>query len=175
MIESNSQDLIFGLISKVSKLYYRLIVVVAPQGSGKTALLRKIANELNAPLINLNLELSYRMLDLTNRQRTLRVQDLLTQIAEEARAKLIPNTPAYEFNLLLLDNTELLFDVDLKQDPLRLLFLISRNNTVMCSWNGSIIDGQITYAVPEHREYRCYEIKDFEVVSPQYLEQAICT
>jgi hypothetical protein len=68
--------------------------------------------------------------------------------------------------LVLLDNIEILFDVHLKQDPLRLLQGLSRNKTVVAAWNGSIVDGHMTYAVPDHPEYRRYPIRDFLVASP---------
>ena len=68
--------------------------------------------------------------------------------------------------MVLLDNIEILFDVALKQDPLRLLQNLSRNKTVVVAWNGSASGGQITYATPDHPEYRKYAIGDFLVVSP---------
>ena len=59
-------------------------------------------------------------------------------------------------NTILLDNIEILFDVALKQDPLRLLQGLSRNKTIVVSWNGSIENDFLTYAVPGHPEYRRY-------------------
>jgi hypothetical protein len=65
---------------------------------------------VGAPLINVNLELSRRMLDLTERQRELRLPRLLMEIVNDAAG-----------DVVLLDNIEILLDVSLKQDPLRLL------------------------------------------------------
>ena len=36
--------------------------------------------------------------------------------------------------MILLDNIEVIFDVALKQDPLRLLQRLSRNKTVVAAW-----------------------------------------
>jgi hypothetical protein len=69
------------------------------------------------------------MLDLTERQRALQLPRLLGEIVGEATGELV-----------LLDNIEILFDVHLKQDPLRLLQGLSRNKTVVAAWNGSIMD-----------------------------------
>ena len=84
-----------------------------------------------------------RLLDLAEWQRPIRVAPLLEQVAAET-----------EGDVVLLDNIELLFDVALRQDPLRLLQGLSRNRTVVAAWNGSTAEGHILYAAPGHPEYR---------------------
>jgi hypothetical protein len=68
---------------------------------------------------------------------------------------------------VLLDNIEILFDVSLKQDPLRLLQGLSRNTTLVVIWSGSIERGNLVYATPDHLEYKRYPVKDFLVVTPE--------
>jgi type II secretory pathway predicted ATPase ExeA len=146
-------------IGQARELYQRLVLVVGPGGSGKTSALQVVSDSISSPLINVNLELSRRMLDLTERQRTLLPPRLLGEIVGE-----IPG------ELVLIDNTEILFDVHLKQDPLRLLQGLSRNKTVVATWNGFIVDGHVTYAVAGHPEHRRYPIQDFLVTSPSVRE-----
>ncbi len=43
--------------------YHRLLLVAAPAGAGKTAALREVRNRTGAALVNVNLELSRRMLE----------------------------------------------------------------------------------------------------------------
>ena len=150
---------------EIRELYHRLILVAGPPGSGKTSTLQAVSAATSAPLINVNLELSRRMLDLTERQRALELLRLLGEIVGEATGDLPAATLAAQAELVLLDNIEILFDVHLKQDPLRLLQGLSRNKTVVAAWNGSIVDGHMTYAVPGHPEYRRYPIHNFLVVS----------
>jgi len=69
--------------------------------------------------------------------------------------------------MILLDNTEIIFDVGLKQDPLRLLQGLSRNKTVVAAWNGTIVEDFLIYAAPAHPEYRRYPTRDFLVASPK--------
>jgi len=147
-------DQIVRKLEQVTEQYYRLVLVVAPAGGGKTSALQDVSERTGAPLINVNLELSRRMLNLTKRQRALQLPKLLSDIVMEAGS-----------DVVLLDNIEILFDVSLKQDPLRLLQKLSRNKTVVAAWNGSIVDGYLTYAVPGHPEYRRYRIRDFLVVN----------
>jgi len=149
-------DQVMRKIKQADELYHRLMLVVAPSGAGKTTALQDVQERVGAPLVNVNLELSRRMLDLTERQRALQLPLLLREIINDAADEVV-----------LLDNIEILFDVSLKQDPLRLLQGLSRNKTVVAAWNGSIDGDHIIYAIPDHSEYRRYMVRDFLVASPE--------
>ena len=149
-------DQVIRKIDQAAGLYHRLLMVVALAGAGKTTALYDVHERTGAPLINVNLEVSRRMLDLTERQRTLQLPRLLSEIVNTSQG-----------NVILLDNIEILFDVSLRQDPLRLLQGLSRIKTVVATWNGSIDKEQMLYATPDHPEYRRYPVRDFLVVSPE--------
>jgi hypothetical protein len=151
-------DKVIRRIGQSAELYHRLIMLVAPAGAGKTAALHDVRERTSAPLVNVNLELSMRMLDLTERQRALQLPRLLAEIVGASPAEVI-----------LLDNVEVLFDVSLKQDPLRLLQGLSRNKTVVAAWSGSIDGDHMVYATPDHPEYRRYPLRDFLVVNPEAI------
>lgn len=150
-------DKLFAEIGKAAELYHRLVLVVAPSGSGKTSALQDLAARTGAPLLNLNLELSRRMLDLPERQRALQ----MTKLVQEVVGRDEP--------LVLLDNIEILFDVTLKQDPLRLLQGVSRNRTIVAAWNGTLENGYLIYATPEHPEYQRYPSRELVVVCPEVV------
>lgn len=149
-------DQVVRKIKGADELYHRLMLVVAQAGAGKTTALQDVKKRLSAPLINVNLNLSRRMLDLTERQRALQLPQLLREIVSDTDGEVV-----------LFDNIEILFESSLKQDPLRLLQGVSRNKIVVAAWNGSIDRDHIIYAVPGHPEYRRYMIRDALVVSPQ--------
>ena len=149
-------DGVIRKIGQAAELYHRLVMLVAPAGAGKTAALQDVHERTAAPLININLELSRCMLDLTERQRALMLPRLLAEIVD-----------ASAVDVVLLDNIEVLFDVSLKQDPLRLLQGLSRNKTVVAAWSGSIDREHMVYATPDHPEYRRYPLRDFLVVNPE--------
>ena len=73
-------DQIIRKIKQAAELYHRLMLVVAPAGAGKTTALQDVRDRTGAPLININLELSCRMLELTERQRTLQLPRLFREI-----------------------------------------------------------------------------------------------
>lgn len=138
----------------VSEIYNRLVLVVGLAGSGKTASLRGFAALGPHPMINVGAELSRMLLDLTERQRILQLPKLLDEIIS-----------LYSDELLILDNTELLYTTGLQQDPLRLLQSLSRNRTIVASWFGTIDGQNLTHAVPNHPEFQRYPIRDLLLVA----------
>ncbi len=147
---------IIDSIDQAAGLYHRLVLVVAPAGAGKTWALQEVVRNRGTTVVNVNLELSRRMLDLTVRQRALQVPRLLDEIVSQAAGE-----PVF------LDNIEILFDVSLQQDPLRLLQGISRNRTIVAAWNGSVQNDWLVYAAPDHPECRRYPVKDLVLVCPE--------
>ena len=133
-------------------LYHRLVLLVGESGSGKTELLRRFAGEIGTEVININLMLSSELLGLSEKQRVLHLPDILYNLVDTKHA------------MVVLDNIEILFDKCLKQDPLKLLQLISRNHSVVAAWNGKIEQQRLTYAETGHPEYRQYDGKELLLV-----------
>jgi len=52
-----SADNLRQAIRQASDLYYRLVLLAGPQGTGKTSVLQALAKENQYPLINVNLQL----------------------------------------------------------------------------------------------------------------------
>jgi chromosomal replication initiation ATPase DnaA len=140
-------------IQQAASQYFRLVVVAGTPGSGKTATLQSVAQQLGRQLVNVNLELSKRMLELTRTQRSHRVERLLKE-----------TIAAVSGDVVLLDNLEILFDTGLEVEPLRLLQLISRNRTIVASWNGSFQGRTLTYAEPGHPEFIQFKQTDAVVI-----------
>jgi len=145
-------DKITRSLQAAEGLYHRLVLLVGETGSGKTGVLRDVAEESGTSVLNVNLALSSELLELTAKQRSLRLPGILDQIADEAQGPVV------------LDNLEILFDKDLKQDPLRLLQGLSRNRAVVASWNGTITSGRLLYAEIGHPECRSYDSVDALIV-----------
>ena len=146
------------LLPAAAELYHRLILVVAPGGGGKSAALRSVSDRTGAPVVDLNLELSRRLLELTERQRKLQAVHMVGELAAEAAARDGAD------GVVLLDNIEILFDVSLAIDPLRLLEEVSRNWTLVVAWRGRINADHLVYARPGHPEYRRYPTGDLVIV-----------
>ncbi|MCP4214850.1 MAG: BREX-3 system P-loop-containing protein BrxF [bacterium] len=156
------REQIIEKIEQAGALVHQLIIAAAPPGAGKTAAFREIHTRMNIPLLDVNLELSRLMLDLTQHQRTIQLPELLDGMVRETDGQRV-----------LLDNIEILFDVSLKQDPLRLLQGLSRKKTVISAWSGTVeMDRHqqleaLIYATPGHPEYRRFNIGNTRVICPQ--------
>ena len=141
-------------IQRAGERSERLVLLAGFGRRGKTAALEEVAERTGAPLVNVNLELSRRLLDLTSTQRPLQVRRLLGEVLAETDSEVV-----------LLDRLELLFDATLRQNPLRLLKDLSRQRTVVAAWNGFTDGSHIRYAEPGHPEYRRDAIDNVPVVS----------
>ena len=151
MLEQIYTDVKRSLCSAES-LYYSLVLLVGQSGTGKSAILYKIAKELSASVININLTISSKLLDLTSKQRILRLPSVLDEICSSKKSPVI------------LDNIEVLFDKNLMQDPLRILQSISRNHIVLSSWNGTFLKNKLLYAESWHHEFKIYEDIDALII-----------
>ncbi len=132
-------------IRDAEQRYHRLVLLIGASGAGKTGLLRSLAENGGHTYLNVNLLLSQRMVELTRSQRARQADRLMKELVGWQTTEVV-----------LLDNLEILFDPSLKIDPLALLQGVSRNQTILASWNGAYIEGALTYAMPDHPEYRSY-------------------
>jgi hypothetical protein len=141
-------------IKQVASQYYRLVILVGAPASGKTTALQAVAKKLGCQILNINLELSKKMLELTRTQRSRQVERLLKEV--------IASVPG---DMVLLDNLEILFDTALELQPLRLLQVLDRNRTIVASWNGSFQGGTLIYAEPGHPEFMQFKQPEAVVVT----------
>ena len=129
-------------VAQAAGQYYHLIIVAGAPGSGKTSMIQELASTHGYPIINVNLELSKRLLDLTRVQRSRQAEKLLKDVIASVGGELV-----------ILDNIELLFDTTLELEPLRLLQVASRNRTIVATWNGTFSNNTLAYAEPGHPEF----------------------
>ena len=141
-------------IEQASSQYFRLVILAGPPGSGKTATMQSVAQKIGCQVVNVNLELSKKMLELSRTQRSRQVARLMKEVIADVSG-----------NVVLLDNLEILFDTGLAVEPLRLLQVSSRNRTVVASWSGSYVAGTLTYAEPGHPEFVQFKQSEAVVIT----------
>ena len=152
-MNETAADRLTKAIDEAQGRYYRLVLLVGVARSGKTSALRATAHNLGLPFVNLNLVLTERLLELTRKQRALRVKRILLEELDRVEGQPI-----------LLDNIESLFDPELAQDPMRLLQGLSRNRTLAATWPGTYDGRYLTYAEPGHPEWRRYSQPEASIV-----------
>jgi len=139
-------------ISDAEKQYARLVLVVGLPGTGKTKALRALAEESGFRYVDVGLELSRALLDLSERERARRARRILEELARNSAP------------VVVLDNIEVLFDVTLRTAPLACLQSIARNRTIVAAWNGEVAEGHLTYALPDHPEFKRYPVAGLLIV-----------
>lgn len=150
-LSSQIQD----VLPKTQDAYYKLILAVGPARTGKTAAITELAAKHEWPRINVNLCLSEKLLELTHRQRAVRVAGILDDTLRNEKSAVV-----------LLDNIELLFAAELAQDPLKLLQSLSRNRMIVAAWPGNFDGATLTYAEPGHPEAKRYLTPQAVIVKP---------
>lgn len=137
------------LAADVASLHSQLILLVAPPGSGKTALLGAYANQRGAPVLAVGASLGAALAALPRKQRPLQAGTLLRELAAPLAGGKLP---------LLLDNLELLFDASLRLNPILLLKNLARGRVVVAAWPGEVRQTthgtRLIYARRGHPEYR---------------------
>jgi hypothetical protein len=146
-------DRVIEKIDAVAGAYHRLVILAGPCQSGKTMCLSMVHERIDAPLININLELSQKLLEWPRRQR-----------AFEASMFVGDFVAGKETRCVLMDNIEILFHPELALDPLRLLQKLSRNRIIVATWSGVLDGGHLAYAEPWHPEYNRWPANDLAII-----------
>lgn len=87
-------------------------------------------------------------------QRGLDVRRLLDELLRDAKS-----------DVVVLDNTDVLFTPSLQQNALQLLKMLSRNTTLVAAWTGVLTNGYVTRSVPGHSEYVRERVDGFEAIA----------
>ena len=152
------------LVDEVGALQSKLVLLIGPPHSGKTALLHTLAQSKGVTPLNVGAELGGRLASMPQRQRHLQTTTMLRELADQHATG----------DLLLLDNIELLFDRSLQLDPLDLLKRHAHAKRVVAVWPGELQGelfansrtGRLTYADmghPEHQDYSLAGVVPFEI------------
>lgn len=99
-----------------------------------------VSDSLEAPYVNVNLELSEMLKDLPMKRRSRKVSEFLKKIVRNKNA-----------DILVLDHIEIFFDPQLQHNPVLLLEDVSRNFTLIVGWKGQYCNQKLVYG--EHDEY----------------------
>ncbi len=158
-IISHSFDMVIDEIGFVAETYHRLLLLVSQPPAEASRLIANIGAHLNCPVTNLNAELSSALLDLSHRQRQLKAHKVVGDIVDDEAA-----------DLVLFDHTDILFSPALQLDAVALLKSLSRNKTVVATWQGEIRGGKIQHAEEWHPEYQSHSIDDVRIIAVDRCE-----
>ena len=142
-------DSALGHIEDLRNRYYRLMLLFNVSSKQIAAL----ADQLQCPLINLNLVVSEQLKAMPSKDWSRELSDIVRDILSETNS-----------DTVVIDRIEVLFEPALQRDPLKLLQDCSRNRTIIVHWPGEMHNEHLVYAVPGHPEYRQYADVDAVVI-----------
>lgn len=151
-------DKLKSALQSIESQYHRLIILVNCDDAFKLDLMSMLVSEPEARLLNLNLELSSRLLEYSIKQRPLKVTEILEELVEDTPSQVI------------LDRIDILFEPSLQTDPLAILKALSRSKTIIAFWNGALKGNKLYYVEPAYSEYKSYPVQDFVAIDAQPLE-----
>lgn len=145
-----------NLVDDITSLNSKLVLLIGPPRSGKTALLAELSERRGAPVLNVGAALGRQLLAVPSTRYHLQAADLMRELTGETVRE----------GLLLLDNIELLFDRTLQLNPLDLLKRHARARRVIAVWPGGVRERRLSYAAtghPEHQDYGIDGLVPFEI------------
>ena len=151
-------DKLRSAIESIDMQYHRLIILLNCEDSSKHEYLCLMKEDHEVKPVNLNLELSSRLLEYSIKQRPLKVAEIMADLIEALPSPVV------------LDKLDILFDPSLQTDPLALLKSLSRSKTIIAFWSGSLKDNKLYYAEPGYPEYRSYSVQDFVAIDAKPQE-----
>jgi len=133
------------LLTQANKSYFQLVLLCGSDWETRTQVLKATSEHLGWPYISVGLHLAENLLSKDDRQRPLQLERELEE--------LLPKEPN-----LVLDHMEILFDADLRANPLQIMQRFSRQSSILASWPGKLQDSNLVYAQPQHAEFRTYPV-----------------
>lgn len=131
-------------VDEINSKRNRLIIAIED-----SRLIEKALSKMGVKCINLNLKLSEKLLDIPVNKRSRMIGIFVNDILKANNDEIISFT-----------GYEILFQPELKQDPMRLFEELSKERIIIIPWRGKYENGILYYAEPWHREY--YESSDFD-------------
>lgn len=119
-----------------------LVLIIGKSGIGKSELLKKVSKQHKVRIISLNGKLAeIRLLD-----RATSIQEILEFFIKD------------EVEPIIFDNVELLFNPNLKINPISLFQSLAHTHKLIIAIPGLLKNQQLVYARPNNLEYKTYPL-----------------
>ncbi len=154
----NIDQSVIDAITNVSLDRHKLVILLGVFGVGKTKTLKKIAEKTDGVYLNLNLELSERLLKLPRNAMNDGVT--VTRLIDEICDLFSPTKET-----LFVDNIELLFSPELgKINPIDTFKRISRQRPVVIAIPAFREGNLAVYSTPDSQDYFPIPLEDFVTI-----------
>jgi hypothetical protein len=127
----------------------QLIIICNPN---KEKFVKQNNNKYCIQNVNISLELSKGLMDIPKTKRSARVHKCLAKILHK-----------FNSDVLWIERMQILFHPELEFNPIKFFQNVSRNKTIILSWDGEYKNNKLIYAKPGHQEYRVYSEIDAQI------------
>jgi hypothetical protein len=126
-----------------------LKAVIEQVSQGVFILAPKVAVPINAPVVNVGLQLSERMYKAKTEGSPVSITSELDDILGE------------EHRDIPLTNIDILFAPEYGLDVIKLLLQLGRNQRFYLPWPGELVGERLTYSEPSRFDFKEYSVKDY--------------
>lgn len=125
------------------------LIIITVNGNENNSLIKNLQNLGNIDILNLNFLLSQILITLPKNKLSDPVK-IIENIITKNSSK----------NIILFSSINILFDVNLKWNPLQILKKLSRNHFLIVLWNGKYDKVGLDYASYPHQEHVKFSIQN---------------
>jgi len=133
-----------------AKLQRSQIIII--RNPNKEKFMKQNNNKYCIQNVNISLELSKELMNIPKRKRSNRVRRCLAKILHK-----------FNSDVLWIERMQILFHPELEFDPIQFFQNVSRNKTIILSWDGEYKNNKLIYAKPGHQEYRVFSEIDAQI------------
>jgi AAA+ ATPase superfamily predicted ATPase len=145
---------LLSILDLIKNEYFKLIIITGPFGSGKTRILKKLAERPDFTYLNMNLELTNRLMGIKESDYDTRAQELVKEMIDD-----------YSDTILLIDNIEIFFSSEVgKIDPVSAFKNLARDKIIVISIPGKQRGEKIIYSSLGRKDYLEMDISDLTVI-----------
>lgn len=156
MLSFHASRIVPFLISARSHVE-QLVLACGATWQDRSALLQTIAADQGFIYTAIGLPFAKTLIGQTPGERALSVMEMLDNLVPSAGPG------------IALDKIEILFDPDLRMDPIRAIQRLAHRQLILLSWPGKYDGSRLIYAWVDHAEYRTYPASDMLVYSLETL------
>ncbi|BBB91337.1 MAG TPA: BREX-3 system P-loop-containing protein BrxF [Methylomusa anaerophila] len=141
-------------VREVGKKGERLVIIAGKPGSGKSKIMRELSEMRGWVYVDSKTLLTDELFEMSPKARAGEAANIMDEVLEQKSA-----------DVILLDNTQVLFAPVLQVNPLTLLRRLSQKQTVVAAWPGSFENGELVYSGNMGSEPVSYSGEGLKVVA----------